>query len=221
MAKDDGTCGTCEAKGTGAGGESAGSRTSDGAGGAGEVGGDAPDMDDVDAVTRAVLTASRLLVAVSARSLAAVEDRVTLPQFRLLVVLHQRGSAKLVALAEQLGVNPSTAMRMSDRLIAAGLVDRQSNPGNRRENLLSLTDEGRSIVTEVTARRRAEIAATVSRMAPEQRTALVDALSAFTEAGGEPPVLPPDAADSGAHPLGWGDITTEGEGRGAPGTGRR
>lgn len=31
-------------------------------------------MDDVDEVTRAVLTASRLLVAVSARSLAAVEE---------------------------------------------------------------------------------------------------------------------------------------------------
>ncbi|CAM5308255.1 hypothetical protein SBADM41S_12362 [Streptomyces badius] len=44
-------------------------------------------MDDVDAVTEAVLTASRLLVAVSARSLAEVEERVTLPQFRMLVVL--------------------------------------------------------------------------------------------------------------------------------------
>ena len=36
----------------------------------------AGDMDDVDVVTRAVLTASRLLVAVSARSLAEVEERV-------------------------------------------------------------------------------------------------------------------------------------------------
>ncbi|GAA4967825.1 hypothetical protein GCM10023238_39660 [Streptomyces heliomycini] len=47
--------------------------------------------DDVEAVTRAVLTASRLLVAVSARSLTAVEDRVTLPQFGWLVVLSTRG----------------------------------------------------------------------------------------------------------------------------------
>ncbi|CAO0830870.1 hypothetical protein SMICM17S_10189 [Streptomyces microflavus] len=55
---------------------------------------------DVDAVTQAVLTASRLLVAVSARSLAHVEDRVTLPQFRMLVVLSTRGTTKLVTLAE-------------------------------------------------------------------------------------------------------------------------
>ncbi|MCZ9336179.1 MarR family transcriptional regulator, partial [Streptomyces sp. TRM76130] len=81
-------------------------------------------MDDVDAVTQAVLTASRLLVAVSARSLAEVEERVTLPQFRMLVVLATRGATKLVTLAEQLQVAPSTAMRMVDRLIAVGLADR-------------------------------------------------------------------------------------------------
>ena len=45
------------------------------------------DTADVDEMTTAVLTASRLLVAISARSLAAVEDTVTLPQFRLLVLL--------------------------------------------------------------------------------------------------------------------------------------
>ncbi|MYY84016.1 MarR family transcriptional regulator, partial [Streptomyces sp. SID335] len=83
------------------------------------------DAEGVDAVTRAVLTASRLLVAVSARSLAEVEERVTLPQFRMLVVLSTRGATKLVTLAEHLQVAPSTAMRMVDRLITAGLADRR------------------------------------------------------------------------------------------------
>ncbi|MGW2818591.1 MarR family winged helix-turn-helix transcriptional regulator [Streptomyces sp. NPDC001415] len=158
--------------------------------------------DDVDAVTLAVLTASRVLVAVSARSLAAVEDRVTLPQFRLLVVLSTHGTAKLVALADLLGVNPSTAMRMVDRLIAANLADRQINPDNRRETLLRLTDDGRRLVEEVTARRRAEIAAIVERVAPDQRAALVEALTAFSDAGGEPQVTDNDGA---LYPLGWPD----------------
>ena len=133
----------------------------------------AQQVDDVDAVTRAVLTASRLLVAVSARSLAAVEDRVTLPQFRLLVVLSTHGPAKLVVLANRLGVKPSTAMRMIDRLIASGLADRQTNPGNRRETVLRLTPEGRDLVQDVTGRRRREIEAIVRRIVPEQRVALV------------------------------------------------
>ncbi|MEG3630484.1 MarR family winged helix-turn-helix transcriptional regulator [Streptomyces poriticola] len=157
--------------------------------------------DDVEAVTRAVLTASRLLVAISARSLAAVEERVTLPQFRMLVVLSTQGATKLVTLADQLQVAPSTAMRMVDRLIAAGLADRQTNPDNRRETLLRLTDEGRSTVENVTARRRADITGIVSRLAPAQRAALVEALTAFSEAGDEP--LAPEPADPGEHPLGW------------------
>ncbi|WP_338676484.1 MarR family transcriptional regulator [Streptomyces sp. SCSIO 30461] len=157
-------------------------------------------VDDVDAVTRAVLTASRLLVAVSARSLAAVEERVTLPQFRLLVVLSTGGPAKLVVLADRLGVNPSTAMRMIDRLIAAGLAAREANPVNRRETVLRLTDDGRALVDDVTSRRRREIETIVKRIAPAQRTTLIDALTAFNEAGGEPTVT---AADSTLHPLGW------------------
>ncbi|MFE6888067.1 MarR family winged helix-turn-helix transcriptional regulator [Streptomyces sp. NPDC057694] len=165
--------------------------------------------DDVDAMTRAVLTASRVLVAVSARSLAEVEDRVTLPQFRMLVVLSTRGATKLVALAELLGVAPSTAMRMVDRLIATGLVDRQINPDNRRETLLQLTDEGRRTVEDVTARRRSEIETIVQRLAPEQRTALIDALKAFNDASGEP-LAPLLDTDTGLHPLGWGDPTHPG-----------
>ncbi|MEU8680417.1 MarR family transcriptional regulator [Streptomyces sp. NPDC048611] len=161
-------------------------------------------VDDVDAVTRAVLTASRLLVAVSARSLGEVEERVTLPQFRMLVVLATRGTTKLVALAELLQVAPSTAMRMVDRLIVAGLADRQANPGNRRETLLQLTDEGRRTVEDVTARRRAEISTIVERLAPAQRSALIDALTAFNDAGGEPPA---DALEP--HPLGWADTVPE------------
>ncbi|MGQ4383466.1 MarR family winged helix-turn-helix transcriptional regulator [Streptomyces sp. SAS_270] len=157
--------------------------------------------DDGDAVTRAVLTASRLLVAVSARSLAEVEERVTLPQFRMLVVLSTRGATKLVALANLLQVAPSTAMRMVDRLIAAGLADRQTNPDNRRETMLQLTEEGRRTVEDVTARRRSEIAAIVQRLRPTERLALIEALNAFNEAGGEPPA--PALDDPEPYPLGW------------------
>lgn len=57
-------------------------------------------------------------------------------------------------------------MRMVDRLIVAGLANRQLNPGNRRETLLQLTEEGRRTVEDVTARRHAEIASIVERLTP-------------------------------------------------------
>lgn len=156
-----------------------------------------PIADDLEAVTSAVLTASRVLVAISARSLAAAEDRVTLPQFRMLLVVGQ-GETKLVTLAERLGVNPSTAMRMADRLAAAGLLKREVNPHNRRETLLRLTGIGRRIVDEVTARRKAEIAAILARMPAPRRQALITAMREFTDAAGEPPT-------TASFPLGWPD----------------
>lgn len=143
--------------------------------------------DEVDAVTDAVLRVSRLLVAVSARSIAAVHESISLPQFRLLVVLSTRGQRKVAELAEALGVNPSTATRAVDRLIDTGLVDRRPNPRSRRETQVSLTDAGERLVREATAVRRAEIAAIVARMPRTHQRGIVRALSAFSQAGGEPP----------------------------------
>jgi DNA-binding MarR family transcriptional regulator len=147
-----------------------------------------PTSDDVDAVTDAVLTASRLLIAVSARSIAAVDEALTIPQFRVLVVLRMQGPMKLTSLAEHLSVNPSTATRMVDRLVTTGLINRQTNPASRRELMVALTEMGTTVVDEVTRRRRNEIARIVSRMTPTTRKDLIHALSAFTAAGNEPTI---------------------------------
>jgi hypothetical protein len=47
--------------------------------------------DSLDAITNALLTASRLLVAISARSIAHFDETITIPQFRALVILSARG----------------------------------------------------------------------------------------------------------------------------------
>ncbi|WP_431961823.1 MarR family winged helix-turn-helix transcriptional regulator [Actinacidiphila sp. bgisy160] len=153
---------------------------------------------DAEAMVSALLTASRLLVAVSARSLAAVEDALTLPQFRMLVVLDTRGALSLSQLATELGVQPSTAMRMLDRLEAVHMVVRGYLPTDRRTSVISLTDTGRRTVREVTEGRRSEIARIVEAMPAGQRRHLIRALQAFTEAGGEPSV-----AEGAPLHIGW------------------
>lgn len=142
----------------------------------------------VDEFVTAVLTASRVLVGVSAASLADVEDTVTHTQFRTLVVLHTRGETNLNGLADELAVNASTAMRMIDKLLAAGLVTRQDNPANRREVQLAVTEAGARLVRTVTRRRRARIARIVAAMPEADRAGLVQALTAFGDAAGEPTV---------------------------------
>jgi DNA-binding MarR family transcriptional regulator len=142
--------------------------------------------ESLDVITDALLTASRLLVSMSARSIAQVDDTITIAQFRTLVILSHRGPVNLATLANLLGVQPSATGRMVDRLVAAGLIDRLPHPTSRRELIAALTKRGREVVRRVTAYRRAEIAAIVEKMPPPERHGLVRALTAFTAAGGEP-----------------------------------
>lgn len=147
--------------------------------------GDGTTDGDVDNLVNAFLAASRVLMAVSARSIAAVEETVTLTQFRTLVVLERYGGLNLQKLADHLGVNASTAMRMIDRLIAAGFVNRAENPASRREVVLTLTDEGKRTVGEVMSLRREEIRQIVTAMQSQRRADLVRVLESFTTAAGE------------------------------------
>ncbi len=137
-------------------------------------------------VVDAVLRASRVLVSVAVRSLAGVEDDVTLAQYRALVVLAARGPQRPTALAEALGVHPSTVTRLCDRLVAKRLIRRGASPTNRREVIVALTSKGRRLVDAVTGKRRAEISRIVARVPADERSTLVHALNALSEAAEEP-----------------------------------
>ena len=150
---------------------------------------DAAVDESLDAITDALLTASRLLVAISARSIALVDDAITIPQFRTLVTLSNEGPVNLATLASLLDVQPSTIGRMVDRLVSAGLIDRRAHPTSRRELVAELTARGRRVVQKVTANRRNELARVVEKMPARERRGLVRALAAFTAAGGEPPYV--------------------------------
>lgn len=142
--------------------------------------------DELDQLVTALLTASRALVGVSARSLADVEDSVTLTQFRTMVVLRAHGASRLNRLSERLQVNASTTLRTVERLIGAGLVERSENTEDRREVVIELTQRGQRLVDDVTAKRRHAIEEIVQAMPSRQRAALVEALLAFADAADEP-----------------------------------
>ncbi len=142
------------------------------------------------------MLAARMLVAVSARSVAAVDDVVSLPQLRVLVMVASRGMLNLGAVAAGLGVHPSNATRAVERLVVAGLLDRRDDPVDRRNLVLELTRDGRALVERVMDDRRAAIAAILDRMPAGRRRALVPALQAFAAAGEE-------VADDAAWALGW------------------
>jgi len=140
-----------------------------------------------DSVIDAVLTASRVLVAVAARSLADVAEEVTLTQYRTLVVLASRGPQNLAGLAEAVGVTPATATRMCDRLVRKDLIRRRTERDDRRHLRVMLTEKGRALVDAVTDRRRREIERIMSEIPPEEQVVLIQALGRLATAAGEVP----------------------------------
>lgn len=141
----------------------------------------------VDALTDAVLGASRALVAVAARSLTSVDHEVTLPQYRVLVVLCARGPLSMSELARELRAVPSTATRLCGRLVTHRLVTRRHRPSDRREVQVRITELGERLVREVTERRREEIESILGRIPAAEQPAMVEAFRAFADAAGEVP----------------------------------
>lgn len=148
-----------------------------------------PDEQEVEAF----VLASRAFVAIAARALDDLQDDLSLPQFRALVVLGTRGSANLTQLAEDVGVHQSTASRLVSRLVEDGLIERRPDPDNRRKVVLSVTAKGRELYRAVHQARREDIARVVARLDPEQRRQARDALVAFAAAAGEQPDSAQDA----------------------------
>lgn len=132
------------------------------------------------------LTASRAVLGVIARSLAPVMDAVTLPQFRVLVVLSNFGPLRMGELALHLGASQSSFSRFADRMVAGGLVARSASPDNRREVIVSLTEKGERVYAEVTGARRREISVVLEKLSAADLDAVRAGFEVFARAAGEP-----------------------------------
>ena len=106
---------------------------------------------------------------------------VSLPQFRLLMVLDELGPASSQRCAHALGVVGSSVTRLADRLDASGHLVRGRDADNRSLVVLELTDAGREIVQRVQSHRRAELGRALDLMAPEERAACAAALRTLRE----------------------------------------
>jgi DNA-binding MarR family transcriptional regulator len=140
-----------------------------------------------DDLMEALLSATRAMVALAARSLAGLDADVTLPQYRALVVLASRGPQRVIDIATELGVTASTGTRMCDRLVRKGLIRRYRIPSDRRAVRLTLTPAGRTLVEEVTFRRRDELAALIAEMPAAWRKPVTKAMRSIADAVGELP----------------------------------
>jgi MarR family transcriptional regulator for hemolysin len=77
-----------------------------------------------------------------------LSDATGLP---LLLIGRHEGEPRQNALADAVGIEGASLVRLLDQLCAAGLVLRKEDPTDRRAKVLSLTAEGRAVVARMEA----------------------------------------------------------------------
>ena len=101
---------------------------------------------------------------------------LTLPQCKVLVRLETYKGISQTKLAELVGVEPMTMVRILDRMEADGLLERRPDPEDRRARRLYLTRKAKPVLDEIwhlAELTRAEMFAGISR---QEREAFIGVL---------------------------------------------
>ncbi|MFB9465061.1 MarR family winged helix-turn-helix transcriptional regulator [Streptomyces cinereospinus] len=114
-------------------------------------------------------------------------------QLRVMLVLEHHEGINLRTLADALGSTPPSTSRLCDRLQAAGFVEREVSPADRREVRLCLSGRGRAFLSDLRARRERALRSVLEQMPAAERLALVQGLEAFCAAAAAQ--IQDDAAD--------------------------
>jgi DNA-binding MarR family transcriptional regulator len=110
--------------------------------------------DDTEWAAAVVDDAARALVAIVEAAREQARTRLSTSQLEALLVVEDKEGLNLGALAERMGVLLSSASRLCDRLVAAGMLERAASPVDRREVILTLTANGRALLEDLRADRR-------------------------------------------------------------------
>ncbi|MEV5321039.1 MarR family transcriptional regulator [Streptomyces sp. NPDC052687] len=103
-------------------------------------------------------------------------------QLRVLHILEHHDGVNLRTLTELLASTPPSTSRLCDRLQAAGFVEREASPQDRREVRLRLSSRGRAFLADLRTRRERELRKVLADMPAAKRTALLEGLEAFCAA---------------------------------------
>lgn len=128
-----------------------------------------------------LLRMTRLLVGIATEAVEELDVGVSLPQFRLLLVLSELGPTPSARVADRLGTAPSSVTRLADHLERAGYVVRRRERPNRSVVRLELTATGSEIVDRVGRRRAAELDRLLTALPPHEQTQLAELVTRFCD----------------------------------------
>lgn len=145
------------------------------------------------------LTAERLRFAVTrlARRMRQHTGTGLSPtQAAALATIERRGPMPIGEVAEVEHISAPTATKTVDKLQDAGLVERRSDPDDRRVALVAITGAGRQLLTDVRQRKTAWLAEQIAALDADEVERLIGALDVIEHLTTPPrnPEIEPEAA---------------------------
>ena len=107
-------------------------------------------------------------------------ESLPMAQVELLQSLAETAPARVGDLAGRLRLAPSTVSGLISQMINAGLIQRGTDPSDRRAAVVDLSDLGRTQLADWNAAHQRRIAAALADLGPEERAAIDAALPALT-----------------------------------------
>ncbi len=128
-----------------------------------------------DVAVRLQMTTTRL----SRRLRQEAGARLTPSQLSVMASIHRNGPITLGALAECERVAPPTITRVVAKLEADGLVERRSDPDDRRVSRVVTTPQGAELITDSRARKVAWLGERLDQLSARDRARIDAALDAL------------------------------------------
>lgn len=128
---------------------------------------------------------TRALVGLTLHSLEVLGGEVSLPQFRLLLIASGLGPVASSRIAAEAMMPASSVTRLADKLVAAGLMERGTDPRSRSIRTLKVTAAGLDLVSHVVARRHELLGAVLGGMKPADQQAAARIARQFAGLAGD------------------------------------
>ena len=108
---------------------------------------------------------------------------LTIAQAKTLALLERQGPSRMGAIASHLDTGMSAATTLVDRLVEKGLVQRVSDPSDRRVVICEMTEVGQSTMEAFLSVGRDRVLHVAGMLDGEQLEAVVEGLELLREAG--------------------------------------
>jgi len=105
------------------------------------------------------------------------ETGISHSQLMTLFYLHRNHNVVIKDLANHLGISNPAVSQLIEKLVRSGFVIRIDNPADRREKLLELTDDGKTIVIKAKFAHHQWIQALAETIEPEEIPVIIKSIN--------------------------------------------